>query len=73
VIRMRLPRWVTTQRARRCPRSDRPAVREALGDIHEFTGTLGYPRGSHIPMKSLTVLQTGPGSGGARECQVSER
>jgi branched-chain amino acid transport system substrate-binding protein len=40
------------------------AVLQALGDIHEFTGITGaqrYPQGSRIPVKSVTVLQTGDG------------
>jgi branched-chain amino acid transport system substrate-binding protein len=45
--------------------TDPEAVLQALGDIHEFTGvtgTLRYPQGGHIPVKSVTVLQTGDGA-----------
>ena len=40
--------------------TDPEAVRQALGDIHEFTGVTGtmrYPQGSRIPVKSVTVLR----------------
>jgi len=40
--------------------TDPEAVRQALGDIREFagiTGTMRYPQGSRIPLKSVSVLQ----------------
>ena len=46
-------------------RTDPQAVRKALGEIREFTGvtgTLRYPPGSHIPVKSVSVLQVQDGT-----------